>query len=132
MKRGSSTNTEPLPVVGLTTERSVESDVKFRTCKLVRWYDNETGVAKFGAARVKYGLGKGSADLVGIRRTDGRFVALELKKPGEKPMPHQLEWLAGVAFAGGLALWTDGRTAWTVSADQVQSKAESLLVALTK
>lgn len=34
-----------------------------------------------------YGLGEGTPDIIGA--VDGRFCALEVKKPGEKPEPHQ-------------------------------------------
>jgi hypothetical protein len=34
-----------------------------------------------------YGLGEGTPDVIGA--VDGRFLALEFKRPGEKPEPHQ-------------------------------------------
>jgi hypothetical protein len=59
---------------------------------------------------VTYGLGVGSADLVGILRIEvngrafGRWFALELKRPGEKPRPEQIAchriWRAQGAFVG--------------------------------
>jgi len=37
----------------------------------------------------------------------GRFVAIEVKRPGQKPMPIQEAFLASIAKKGGLAFWTD-------------------------
>lgn len=48
------------------------------------------------------GLPEGSADLVGIL-APGRFLALEVKRPGEKPRPEQVRWLELVRAKGGFA-----------------------------
>lgn len=37
----------------------------------------------------------------------GRFLAVEVKRPGERPRPEQLAILSGLASDGGLALWVD-------------------------
>lgn len=37
----------------------------------------------------------------------GRFVAIEVKKPGEKPKPHQEKWLEAINKKGGFAIWSD-------------------------
>jgi hypothetical protein len=52
---------------------------------------------------IAYGLAPGSADLVGILAPAGRFVALEIKRPGERPTPEQETWLALVRKTGGFA-----------------------------
>lgn len=58
---------------------------------------------------VTYGLGIGSADLVGIVRTlcrdcaSGRFFALEVKRPGAKESPDQARWIKTVRQLGGFA-----------------------------
>lgn len=69
---------------------------------LVIWR-NATGVYRGYGGRVRAGLPKGSADLVGILAPRGRFVALEVKRPGEEPEPHQIEWLDDVRARGGFA-----------------------------
>ncbi len=46
--------------------------------------------------------GKGVSDIIGQLR-DGRFFAMEVKRPGEKPTPEQAEFLALVADAGGVS-----------------------------
>ena len=55
---------------------------------------------------MRMGLGKGSADLVGIL-PGGRFLAVECKKPGELPTGDQVAWLASVNAQGGFGCWID-------------------------
>lgn len=50
------------------------------------------------------GLPDGSSDLVGVGPA-GRFFALEVKKPGEKPRPEQEAWLGVVRRFGGFGSW---------------------------
>jgi hypothetical protein len=72
---------------------------------------------------VRYGLGVGSADLVGVvtmhrytisftsaemaaaipQSGIGRAFALEVKLPGEKPTADQVKWLRAVRELGGFA-----------------------------
>ena len=37
----------------------------------------------------------------------GRFVAIEVKKPGQKPKPIQVAFLEAINKKGGLAFWSD-------------------------
>ena len=48
------------------------------------------------------GLGspKGIADIIGCYK--GRFLAIEVKRPGEKPTPDQQEFLDRYSSAGGI------------------------------
>ena len=50
---------------------------------------------------VRFGLCPGSADLIGIYK--GRFVAMEVKLPGQKPRPDQVRFLQHVEDMGGIA-----------------------------
>ena len=69
---------------------------------LVLWR-NSVGLTEHPDGRVvRYGLAKGSSDLVGVG-PQGRFVALEVKRPGEKPTPDQSLFLALVEKRGGFA-----------------------------
>lgn len=47
---------------------------------------------------IRYGLGVGSADLVGC--LDGRFFALEIKRPGEQATDDQVRWANMMRNAG--------------------------------
>jgi hypothetical protein len=55
-------------------------------CGVAKHFDEKTHAVQM----VRYGLGVGSADLVGV--VDGRFVALEVKRPGESPTKEQILW----------------------------------------
>ncbi len=51
--------------------------------------------------RVKYGLGLGGADLVGLLRPSGRFAAFEVKTPLGRISREQSMWHTAVRNAGG-------------------------------
>ena len=61
---------------------------------------NNVGVAKLARGAVRYGLGIGSADLVGCYR--GRFFGVELKSATGRQSPEQIAWQRAVEQAGGL------------------------------
>jgi hypothetical protein len=65
----------------------------------VTWRCN-TGVAVYGAAKVRYGLGIGAADLVGVYR--GRFFGVEVKSSRGRQSPAQKAWQRAVEGAGGI------------------------------
>ena len=62
---------------------------------------------------IRYGLAKGSSDLIGIRRititpdmvgqTVGVFTSLEVKTDTGRPSPEQKAWLGMVQQLGGIA-----------------------------
>ena len=66
---------------------------------VVMW-NNESGVASYGNHTVRYGVGKGGADLIGILET-GQFIALEVKTGGARCTKHQRMFLALVKKFGG-------------------------------
>jgi hypothetical protein len=53
--------------------------------------------------RMGFGLGKGSADLVGCLAPSGRFFALEVKTATGRVRPEQRVWLEVVRRFGGFA-----------------------------
>jgi hypothetical protein len=65
-----------------------------------RLLDNEVGVDT--AKGVRYGLGVGSADLVGVLKS-GRLFCLEVKTPKGRTTSEQLAWLQSVHRWGGFA-----------------------------
>lgn len=75
------------------------------------WRNNVGKLPDANGRVVSYGLAVGSADLIGIVRvsaavTDacyGRFLALEVKRPGKLPTDDQRRWLAVVANMGAVA-----------------------------
>lgn len=94
-----STTTRPL-------ERTIQHDIRLALGLepgLVLWR-NSTGHAvefdKRGNKReFDYGLCVGSSDLIGCLA--GRFIALEVKRPGERPTQQQVAFLNVVRFNGG-------------------------------
>jgi hypothetical protein len=71
-----------------------------------RVWRNNTGAlpAKGRGGRtfpIRYGLGVGGADLVGLVLGSGRFFALEVKLPGGTQSAEQIAWGRGVEGAGG-------------------------------
>lgn len=74
------------------------------TGKVLLWRNN-TGKLQDRTGRwITYGLGVGSADIIGILKGSGRFCAWEVKLEGRKMTPEQVAWHAVVNKAGGLAV----------------------------
>jgi hypothetical protein len=88
----------------------------------VRVARNNTGMLRdVNGTPVRYGLGIGSADIVGIVTRQlftleagpgaadavmcqvGQVFALEVKRPGQRPSSDQLRWLGQVISLGGFA-----------------------------
>lgn len=81
-------------------------------CGVLAWRVNTgavTGNHKGKSRFIRFGP-KGQADIQGIWH-GGRFLAIEVKRPGGKITPDQADWLARVRNAGGIALvvhsWTE-------------------------
>ncbi|HXG69941.1 MAG TPA: VRR-NUC domain-containing protein [Gemmatimonadaceae bacterium] len=71
------------------------------TGKALLWRNN-TGLARFGGARVRFGLGIGGADLVGVLIGPGKFIAIEVKTPSGRMTTEQRCWRDAVVKAGGV------------------------------
>lgn len=67
----------------------------------VRIVRNNTGFDK--DTKVRYGLGLGGADLVGLIKATGRGFALEVKTAIGRLRPEQTLWLAAFRAHGGFA-----------------------------
>ena len=63
---------------------------------------NNTGAYKDGARYIRYGLAKGSSDLIGMTPC-GRFLAVEVKQPGKKPTNDQINFINHVNSKNGVA-----------------------------
>lgn len=64
------------------------------------WFRNNTGVANQRGHMVRYGLGNGSADLIGLFR--GHFVAVEIKTPIGRQSEDQRRWQALIEAKQGM------------------------------
>lgn len=80
-----------------TSETKLQRQILARLALVPNAFFMRNSVGSRG--RLRFGLGKGSADIVGCYR--GRFVAFEVKLPGEKQSDDQVEWECSVAFAKG-------------------------------
>mgnify|MGYP001557917179 CR=1 FL=1 len=77
----------------------------------VRLFRNNVGaLTDINGRLIRYGLFRGSSDLVGWRTMSGcgcaRFLAIEVKAPGPRPTtatPEQVNFLSVVRASGGLA-----------------------------
>lgn len=72
----------------------------------VRVWRNNSGMLKdHRGVPLRYGMGNGSADLIGCVRVGGvgRYFALEVKRPGQVPTTDQYAWMATVRLLGGFA-----------------------------
>lgn len=102
-------------------EGDISRDIMARAALMpdLRLWRNSIGTFRAHGFHVRAGLPKGSADLIGVLTVNayswraesgavgvhrlGLLVAIEVKKPGEKPDAHQAEWLADVRTFGGFA-----------------------------
>ena len=97
----------------------------------VRLLDNEVGFAS--QERVRYGLGNGSPDLVGVVRPYGRVFCIEVKTPAAYRRPHhglsadqQAWWRASSHWGvtGGVADSVD-RALELLEAAEIVAEAEA-------
>jgi hypothetical protein len=99
--------TESLLQSGIRNALALVSDL--------RLYRNNSGMSIRGGHKrraIRYGLFNalfptGSSDLVGILKPSGRFIALEVKRPGQKLKPEQEAWLADAREFGAFAAVVD-------------------------
>jgi len=87
----------------------LESAIQRAILEYLRWEGifcfrvNQQGVPLHdGTGRYRPGPTQGVSDILGIL-PDGRFLAIEVKRPGGKPTPQQEAFLDAVKQAGGLA-----------------------------
>lgn len=86
-----------------TPEGNIQKQILdyLKRLRIYAWRNNTRSIF-MGGHRYQYGK-KGSSDILGIL-PGGRFLAIEVKVPGEKPTPEQLEFLDAINSAGGLGL----------------------------
>ena len=88
----------------MTSEQDILSLIRLALSErgIISWRNN-TGALKDKDGRlIRYGLCQGSSDIIGIM-PDGRFLAIEVKKPGKKPTPEQLNFIEAIRRHGGVA-----------------------------
>jgi hypothetical protein len=80
-------------------EKKIETDIRVALA--------EAGILCFkhnvDNRQMSTGLGLGTSDLICIVPPLGRFLGIEVKRPGKKPSEHQFKWLAVVRKFGGMS-----------------------------
>jgi hypothetical protein len=80
------------------------------------WRNNSGGITAFSASGrqrfFRFGGAPGASDILGVLpggagHPPGRFLAIELKRPGRRPTPKQQSFLDMVRLQGGAALVID-------------------------
>ena len=69
---------------------------------IISWRNNTGALKDITGRLVRYGLGVGSSDIIGIM-PDGRFLAIEVKKPGKNPTAEQTRFIETILKQGGVA-----------------------------
>ena len=90
-------------------ERDIQKAIRqlLRVHPLVAWHGRiNRGAVTDGSSYVQFNDIRGCSDLIGQLRT-GHWLAIEVKRPGNKPTADQEEFLDAVACNGGLAFWAD-------------------------
>lgn len=92
----------------MTTQNETQLMIHIReallaTGRVMLWRNNSGMLKAAGGRAIRYGLGIGSADLIGLIRGNGRFFALEIKTSTGRVSPEQTAWIGAVCAAGGFA-----------------------------
>lgn len=85
-------------------ETDIQNDIRVALSAIgITLYRNNSGFASYENGRkVRYGLFKGSSDLIGITNT-GRFVAIEVKTPKGRLTKEQKNFLEFIKSQGGIS-----------------------------
>ena len=89
-----------------TPEREIQNNIRLDLGKrsdVIVWRNSRGVAIHDNGSHIPYGLGAGSADLVGLV-SSGRFLGLEVKTTKGKPTTDQKLWMNLVNRAGGYAV----------------------------
>lgn len=86
-------------------ETNLVQKIRLETAKdAILWRNNQGAFEDKNGRWIKFGVcNPGGSDLIGFRKSDGKFIGIEVKVPGKKPTPEQLKFIAAVRKSGGLA-----------------------------
>lgn len=92
---------------GKITETEVQNQIIDWLClkQIFNWRQNTMGVY-MGDGKFRKAPATGVSDILGILK-NGRFLAIEVKRPGGKATPEQLEFIENINSNGGLAFVAD-------------------------
>lgn len=107
---------QPTATAKATLPAPPESDVLAAVLTLLDllgvpcWRANAGGgyrIGRAGKPQLIKAAPAGTADICGWLPRDGRFLAIEVKRPGERPTADQLAFLRRVNGDGGVGFWVD-------------------------
>ena len=114
------------------SEHAIQSDIRLTLGldpDVVLWRNNVGLLERPNGGRVRYGLAVGSSDLIGMvtavfdGHRIGRFLALEVKRPGERATKDQLLFLRVVQARGGVAAVVSSPTQAVAVVEQAKINA---------
>ena len=114
------------------SEHAIQSDIRLTLGldpDVVLWRNNVGLLERPNGGRVRYGLAVGSSDLIGMvtavfdGHRVGRFLALEVKRPGERATKDQLLFLRLVQARGGVAAVVSSPTQAVAVVEQAKINA---------
>lgn len=85
-------------------ERDIQNEIRLALSDDYDLMRNNVGKVMVDGRALKYGLCVGSADLIGLRRRDGKFVAIEVKTSTGKLSQEQVAFIARITMSGGIAI----------------------------
>lgn len=68
------------------------------------WRQNQGAIPLADGGFRRFNGMKGQSDIIGIC-PDGRFLAIEVKRPGNKPTEDQWQFIENIQKHGGVAMW---------------------------
>jgi hypothetical protein len=77
-----------------------------RSMNIFAFRNHSQGIKLAGRGRVK-NPNRGAPDILAIIPPKGIFLGIEVKKPGGKPSPEQLQWIDDIRANGGIAFVCD-------------------------
>ena len=88
----------------MTTETDIQNLIRLALSErgILNWRNHTFALKDKDGRLVRGGLCVGSSDIIGIM-PDGRFLAIEVKKPGKKPTTEQLNFIEAIRRHGGIA-----------------------------
>ena len=98
----------------MPTESEIQAAIRTLSRGDVRLFRNQSGFCECRGRKITYGIpGRGGADLLGwttvrigpehIGRAVAVFTSIEVKAPGGRVSPAQINWSTAVTTAGGIA-----------------------------
>ena len=104
------------------TEQDILRSIRLALNGYGRYFRNNVGQAVLPDRVVRYGLCKGSSDLIGwtVVGDVALFTAIEVKRPGKKPTEVQHNFINRVNESGGIGFYA-------TSADEAVEKLEEMI-----